>query len=295
MRARPLAALLAAATGAALAACSTGGSRRLGAPAPAPATTVAPSSTAAPTEPATVAVTSSVPPGPEGLAARLTAIETRIRSGSAPPPDIAELGRAQQAAYLTVASRPEWVPTVLARVPSPLREVVSDNLSAVADLQRLTPPAPAVPHWRIVGPPPPDELLRYYREGETRFGIPWADLAAVNLVETRMGRIQGTSSAGAQGPMQFLPSTWAQYGEGDIHDPHAAILAAARYLRAAGGPADMGRALLAYNHSGLYVDAVTRYARRMRADERAFLAYYHWPVHVRLTTGDVFLDEGFAG
>ena len=44
------------------------------------------------------------------------------------------------------------------------------------------------------------------------FGIDWTYLASIHLVETRMGRIRGTSVAGAQGPMQFIPATWASYG-----------------------------------------------------------------------------------
>ncbi len=36
--------------------------------------------------------------------------------------------------------------------------------------------------------------------------MPWYYLAAINLIETRMGRIDGLSTAGAQGPMQFLPA-----------------------------------------------------------------------------------------
>ena len=51
----------------------------------------------------------------------------------------------------------------------------------------------------------------------------WEVLAAIMLVETRMGRIHSRSSAGAQGPMQFLPATWEAYGlGGDVHDAHDA-------------------------------------------------------------------------
>ena len=63
-----------------------------------------------------------------------------------------------------------------------------------------------LPAWRIVRPAPADELLDAYRDAEAEFGIPWRYLAAINLVETGLGRIRGTSIAGAQGPMQFMPS-----------------------------------------------------------------------------------------
>jgi len=70
-------------------------------------------------------------------------------------------------------------------------------------------------------------------------------LAAVNLVETGMGRIDGVSIANAQGPMQFLPSTWAEpgIGKGNIRNPHDAIQAAARYLVRRGGLRDIRRGL----------------------------------------------------
>ena len=81
-----------------------------------------------------------------------------------------------------------------------------------------------------------------------------------------MGRIRGISTAGARGPMQFLPTTWDLYGEGgDINDPRDAILAAARLLRANGAPGDMGRAVWHYNPSSSYVGAVTRYAKAIGA------------------------------
>jgi membrane-bound lytic murein transglycosylase B len=121
--------------------------------------------------------------------------------------------------------------------------------------------------------------------------VPWQYLAAIHLVESRMGRIRGESSAGAQGPMQFLPSTWAVYGGGgDINSYHDAILAAARYLRANGAPADMDNALFRYNPSSRYVRAVSAYAGQMKADERAYLGYYHWQVYYFGT----WLPEGYG-
>jgi membrane-bound lytic murein transglycosylase B len=110
-----------------------------------------------------------------------------------------------------------------------------------------------------------------------------------------MGRIQGLSSAGAQGPMQFMPATWASYGRGDVNNPRDAILAAGRYLQAHGAPANMTRAIYAYNPSMLYVRAVQLYAEQMLASERVFLAYYNWEVYVQTKTGEVLLPEGFSG
>ena len=96
-------------------------------------------------------------------------------------------------------------------------------------------------------------------------------------MESDFGRLRNDSIAGAQGPMQFIPSTWATYGAGgDVQDPRDAILGAARFLAAGGAPSRTARALYAYNPSPLYVTAVTRYAARMEADPRAFYAFYAW-------------------
>jgi membrane-bound lytic murein transglycosylase B len=77
--------------------------------------------------------------------------------------------------------------------------------------------------------------------------------------------------------MQFIPTTWAIYGHGgDVHDPHDAILAAARLLRADGAPTRYGPAVRAYNPSGLYVDAVSRYAKEIAQDPYAIYYLYCW-------------------
>ena len=134
--------------------------------------------------------------------------------------------------------------------------VTRSNVRAATLLRSLGEPQERLPRWRIVPPPPATELLGYYRLAQRRSGVPWTYLAAIHLVETRMGRIRGTSTAGARGPMQFLPSTWDLYGAGgDINDPRDAILAAARLLRHHGAPGDMADALWHYNPSDSYVGA----------------------------------------
>ena len=139
-------------------------------------------------------------------------------------------------------------------------------------------------------PVSPHRLLALYESAERSFRIPWEVLAAVNFVETRFGRVLGPSSAGALGPMQFLLSTWERYGKGgDILDPRDSIFAAARYLRASGGPENLRGAVFNYNRSDAYVDAVLTYARQMKRSPRAFYQYYFWQVFVRTTKGDAQL------
>jgi soluble lytic murein transglycosylase-like protein len=257
-----------------------------------------PAASASPT-PAAVVVAATLPPPPavaldpvEVFAAHLVAIESRLRSARTPFIQFQALGQNQQDAYYQLLTHPDWLPRVLEAAPAELRPVVRSNVAAEQELRALNGTASALPHWRIDKPQPPADLLAHYREAERVYGIPWSYFAAINFVESRMGRIHGLSSAGAIGPMQFLPSTWAYYGQGDIYDPRDAILAAGRYLRAHGAPADMGRALYAYNPSDRYVRIIAIYADLMQADERVFLGYYAWQVYVYTPKGDVLLPEG---
>jgi hypothetical protein len=167
------------------------------------------------------------------------------------------------------------------------------NLKAAAALTGLVAPQVALPHWKIVPPPAPNTLLGYFRAAQSRFGIGWEYLAAIELIETRFGRVQGLSSAGAQGPMQFLPSTWAQYGSGNIANQRDAVLGAARFLVASGAQGSMADALYHYNPSRGYVNAVQDYASRMRADGRAYYGYYYWQVLYRWVGGTVILPAGY--
>jgi membrane-bound lytic murein transglycosylase B len=212
-----------------------------------------------------------------------------------PAADLPAWGRLQQVAYRALAAHPEGAGPALAAVPADLRPTAQANVTAGVELRLLTPPRTELPPWRIVAPAPADELLADYRKAERETGVPWPYLAAIHLVETRFGRIRGPSTAGAQGPMQFLPSTWAQYGAGgDINDNADAIAGAARLLKHNGAPARMAGALFSYNRSPHYVTAVTAYAEQMRADERAFRGYYEWQVYYRLVTGDRLLPVGYG-
>jgi soluble lytic murein transglycosylase-like protein len=194
----------------------------------------------------------------------------------------------QQRLYLALGlARREFAAAVVARLPMALRAQARDLVAARRALVRLTPPTTLPLSAFRTGPAePPDRLLAHYREAECRFGVPWHVLAAVNFVETAFGKVRSASTAGALGPMQFLPATWRRYGlGGDVHDPRDAILGAANLLRAAGAPEDLRRALYAYNPSTLYVDAVLAYARVMRRDLRTLYGFHAWQVFVRTTRG----------
>jgi membrane-bound lytic murein transglycosylase B len=232
---------------------------------------------------------------PDALALQMVSAERAIRNPSVTGADLAWFGHLQQLTYRRLAATPELRDTVLAAMPADLKAAATANADATADLRATVVPGPDLPTtWRIVGPAPMDDLARYYREAEAEFGVPWSYLAAIHLVETRMGRIRGTSTAGAQGPMQFIPATWARYGEGDINSDRDSIRAAARYLRANGAPGNMANALFRYNQSQRYVRAVTAYAEVMRVDPDAYRGYYQWQVYYLTTRGDILLPVGYG-
>jgi Transglycosylase SLT domain len=119
-------------------------------------------------------------------------------------------------------------------------------------------PNPVIDSFEI-----PPFLLPIYQSCGTEYDIPWQVLASINKIETAFGTNLNVSSAGAEGWMQFIPSTWASYGvdanndgRKDPYNPVDAICAAARYLRAAGGDHDIRQAILAYNHADWYADEV---------------------------------------
>jgi membrane-bound lytic murein transglycosylase B len=213
-------------------------------------------------------------------------IDRWLASGrAAPPRDVTLYALYEQRVYLLLAARSRTAAAAIALLPPRLAAQARDTTIAKRELGRLTQPRP-LRAFRTGPATPARTLRRHYGEAERRFRVAWSVLAAVNFVESAFGRLRNASTAGAQGPMQFLPTTWRRYGMGgDIHDPHDAILGAANFLRAAGAPGNYRRALFRYNPSPLYVDAVLRYARRIRADRNAFYAYYSWQVFVRTPSG----------
>jgi membrane-bound lytic murein transglycosylase B len=124
-----------------------------------------------------------------------------------------------------------------------------------------------------VEPTSREEYDRLYKQAaaDYGFGEDWYVLSAIGQVESNHGENLGPSSAGALGPMQFLPSTWLTAGvdgdgdgEKNIMDPEDAIPAAAGYLRSGGAPGDWTAALYTYNHSSSYVLEVLTIAESLR-------------------------------
>jgi hypothetical protein len=218
----------------------------------------------------------------------LRAAIARWTPKSAPAPrDLVLYALYEQRLYRQLARDPKLAAATLPALTPALRTATRDLLLAHRELYRLTPPLPARAKIKVGSAAPAATLLAYYREAERRFRVPWHVLASVNFVESKFGKLRNASASGAQGPMQFLPATWARYGlGGNVHHAHDAILGAANYLHASGAPRNMRRALHAYNPSPAYVDAVLRYARTMRADRAMFYELYNWQVFLKTRGGE---------
>jgi membrane-bound lytic murein transglycosylase B len=257
-------------------------------------TTSTSTSTTVPPTTTTSAVPSVPATDPAALAVQLTQAERAVRDPATPATALDGWARLQQAAYRAIAVRPALRAPVVAAAGADVRTAVAANAEAAVELRALTTPRTELPPWRVVAPAPATELRAAYHGAEAELGVPWSVLAAINFVETKFGRIRGPSTAGARGPMQFLPSTWAQYGSGgDIESTRDSVLAAARMLKRNGAPSRMADALYAYNHSAHYVTAVQDIARVLAADEAAFSGYWRWQVYYRMADGDRVLPEGW--
>ncbi len=231
---------------------------------------------------------------PAQLADDLVADELAIRDPSTPEAALVAAARRQQVAYRSIGRHPEWDATIRPRIPASLLDAYDRNVDARRQLAAMAHPRDTLPAWQIQPPAPADELLSHYHAAEAATGVGWNYLAAINLIETRFGSIAGLSTAGADGPMQFLPSTFAAYGEGgDIRSPHDSILAAGRYLAANGFATDPDHAIFRYNHADQYVAAVKDYAAVL-ADPATFAGFYRWDVYYVTTEGDVVLPIGYA-
>ena len=240
----------------------------------------------------------AVPADPIATATLLAEVETALRDPTTPPQQLPDLGHQQQVIYRVLSADVPRSQQVLAALPQRWRSVAERHLAARREFLRMSRgrrPS-MLPAWRIIEPEPAEQLIAHYKKAEAATGIDWEVLAAVNLVETGMGRIDGVSVANAQGPMQFLPTTWAEagIGKGDIRDPHDAIQAAARYLVRRGGLQDIRRGLWGYNNSDYYGKAVMLYASLIKEDPSAYTGLYHWEIHFNADAGDLWLPVGYV-
>jgi hypothetical protein len=236
----------------------------------------------------------SRPSGRHRLAATVDRAQAAIDDPLSTGGELASAALVEQLAARRLAGEARFQRrATLALLAPRARSATSANLAAAAALSAVATRPRSLPRWRIVQPPAPDTLRGYFQRAQARFGVRWQYLAAIEFIETRFGRIDGLSTAGAQGPMQFLPSTWARYGSGNIRDPRDAILSAAHFLVANGAPRHMPAALYAYNNSVGYVRAVQDYAGFMRRDPRAYYGYYYWRVIYDRASGAVILPLGY--
>jgi hypothetical protein len=262
----------------------------------APATTATPTTTT----PAAMPRLTEVPDEAAGFAAALSSAHLTIVDPGSTPEARAVAGEQLQLHLRALADVPELDEQVLAALDPAARPSLERVVRARQFLQARnaarepSEPPTELPAWTIVEPEPIDVLLGHYREAESITGIPWYWLAAIHLQETRMGRIQGVSSAGAIGPMQFLPTTWAECCTGDPLVTRDAIIGAATYLAQSGGPADMNAAVYQYNPNEGYVAVVTAYAENLRDQPELYAGYHAFQVFFGTSAGTVRLPIGYS-
>ncbi len=176
------------------------------------------------------------------------------------------------------------VPRVLALVSAPqasigsLKRAVRAITGRPATLVSLRPAQQRLPVDPAGASGRPSTYLDLFRASAARYcpGMSWTVLAAIGQIESGDGSNMGPSSAGALGPMQFLPSTWREWGitafgesgPPNIMDPFDAVPAAARLLCAAGAGTASGLrgAVFGYNHATWYVNEVLTLAAAYARD-----------------------------
>ena len=206
--------------------------------------------------PVTAAGSTRLTAGPQALLgiAGVDGIVDRARGG--------QLGLARNIAVLVNAP---------ATSPLTLVSQVSGALGAKATVIRLVPAkiSTSLPVDAAPSAGRPDSYIELFKDSAARYcpGLSWTVLAAIGQIESADGQNMGPSTAGALGPMQFLPSTWRPWGidgfgatgQPDIMNPFDAVPSAARLLCAEGaasGGQGLRNAIFDYNHATWYVNEV---------------------------------------
>ncbi|HXL94128.1 MAG TPA: lytic transglycosylase domain-containing protein [Streptosporangiaceae bacterium] len=184
-------------------------------------------------------------------------IDAVIASGRA-----AQLGLVPRAVVLVSAPGASYATLV-----SAIRHISGPN-SAVINLVPVI-QAAALPIITAVSSARPQDYLQLYQDSAALYcpGLSWTVLAAIGEIESGDGRDDGPSTAGALGPMQFMPGTWSEWGTDgfgqsgppDIMNPLDAVPSATRMLcadGARGGRAGLSAAIYDYNHATWYVSEV---------------------------------------
>jgi hypothetical protein len=149
----------------------------------------------------------------------------------------------------------------------------SGKVEVLRSQQPPTAPAPAPQGTK------PGSYLQLFQASAAQYcpGLSWTILAAIGQIESADGQNMGPSTAGALGPMQFMPSTWQEWGidafgetgPPNIMDPYDAVPSAARMLCADGaakGGTSLAGAIFDYNHADWYVNEVLTLAAKYAAD-----------------------------
>ncbi len=195
----------------------------------------------------------------------LTGIDLLVNQGLS-----AQLGLVRQVAGL-ISAPGVSIATLQARVGQMLGRTGQIEVLRSSQSPAASPSAPAGTR--------PATYIELFRASAAEYcpGLSWTVLAAIGQIESRDGRNMGPSSAGALGPMQFLPSTWqawgidafGQTGPPDIMNPYDAVPSAARMLcadGAAGGGTALYNAIYDYNHANWYVREVLALAAEYAAE-----------------------------
>ena len=204
------------------------------------------------------------------------AVLTRLRFGGATALSVtgadaivnltrsAQLGLARNFAVLISAPPSASLPTLMSQV----RSVIGKSGQVVNLVSYGLATASQRPVATNIPAGAPANYLNLFKASAAKYcpGMSWTVLAAIGQIESGDGANNGPSSAGALGPMQFMPSTWAEWGingfgpsgSPDIMNPLDAVPSAARMLCAAGAgnPATLSQAIFAYNHADWYVAEV---------------------------------------